>query len=324
MFESTLVSDSDFWKFVEFAKDLDKPVTCSKICSQLGLDQEKVESCVDFLKQLGLDISLAQKNGELIYSPGSKPFEVKMDLNLSEWIALQATFPLLSKYLDNYPFYPILKNKFSSFEELHQESSLYNVLEFSLGAKGSLESLESLEENTIPTLEEAIKSKSLIEVKLDNGTVLDLYPHKLIHLEGNLSLIGEDKIDHCLTTLFLYQIIDIEIKPFEKAYDVQYTENEVHEFIERLREMSGNEMRLILKVSRHAHDLELSPLHQFLGNPYVTKNTKGDLIWAATVEESQDLVDWLVELGDKVEILDPLEFKDKIMGLISEKSTKVA
>jgi hypothetical protein len=53
-------------------------------------------------------------------------------------------------------------------------------------------------------------------------------------------------------------------------------------------------------------------------------NPNGDLIWAAYVEPCEALYDWLITLGKRVEILDPIKFKDEYLTYCEEKLRKIA
>ena len=77
-----------------------------------------------------------------------------------------------------------------------------------------------------------------------------------------------------------------------------------------IRAVSGREERLVLKINQEV-PVDLNPSYQFLGHPYMTANADGDFIWAASVEVSSELYDWLISLGDSVEILDPQGLKSE-------------
>ena len=86
----------------------------------------------------------------------------------------------------------------------------------------------------------------------------------------------------------------------------------MNEFISGFREVSGNEVRLILKITGSSDDLDLSPSYHFLADPYITTSASGDTIWAASVEPCEDLIAWLADLEDGVEILDPLDVRSQV------------
>ena len=56
-----------------------------------------------------------------------------------------------------------------------------------------------------------------------------------------------------------------------------------------------------------------------MADPYITTNMDGHVIWAASVEVSDELFEWLYELGDKVEILDPTSIKETYLQFLQSK-----
>ena len=80
----------------------------------------------------------------------------------------------------------------------------------------------------------------------------------------------------------------------------------------------------MLKILNPEDSQELNPLYHYLRKPYVISNPKGDLIWAASIEECPDLYDWLSNLSHKVEILDPVSFKKNFLDYCEKKLKKIA
>jgi predicted DNA-binding transcriptional regulator YafY len=56
----------------------------------------------------------------------------------------------------------------------------------------------------------------------------------------------------------------------------------------------------------------------------MVKNPNGDLIWAAYVEPCAHLYEWLIGLGRRVEILDPVSFKQDYLDYCEEKLRNIA
>ena len=143
----------------------------------------------------------------------------------------------------------------------------------------------------------------------------------MLHLEGQLSLIGEDVQDRCLMVIPLKDVKNFEALNSHSRPRV--TVFEIEEFITSVRSRGEKETRLILKI----HDTEstnLFPDHHFLGKPCMITNPNGDLIWAAYVEPCEALFEWLISLGKKVEILDPGLFKEEYLLYCEDKLRKIA
>ena len=96
----------------------------------------------------------------------------------------------------------------------------------------------------------------------------------------------------------------------------------VDDFINAIRAVAGSEERMVLKV-KNAETVDLRPPYHFLGNPYMTSNMNGDLIWAASVEMSDDLLEWLYQIKDSVEILDPEHLKDRFEEYQLQRHAKI-
>ena len=89
-----------------------------------------------------------------------------------------------------------------------------------------------------------------------------------------------------------------------------------------IRSITGNEERLVLRISS-PEKVNLKPQYHFLGSPYVTTNTEGEFIWAASVEVSSELFRWLDSIKDEIEILDPQEVKEEFENfLVSESANR--
>lgn len=173
----------------------------------------------------------------------------------------------------------------------------------------------------IHKMEEAIILKQQLNITSYEGRNYTFFPCKVLHLEGHLSLIAEDAQDHCLVVLPLKDVNLYEA--FGTTSKPKITPFEIEEFIAAIRAMNEKETRLILKI----HDPEsanLFPDYQFLGKPCMITNPNGDLIWAAYVEPCDALFEWLITLGKKVEILDPIKFKDEYLSYCEEKLRKIA
>lgn len=173
----------------------------------------------------------------------------------------------------------------------------------------------------VKVLDQATLAQQLLRITVADQSDYVLHPWKVLHLDGNLVLIGEDTRDHCLMILAVREmtvitLIDSTSKPKASPYEIE-------EFIKALRAMNEKETRLILKIYDPQCN-NLFPDHHFLGKPCMISNPYGDLIWAAYVEPGEDLYEWLMTLGTNVEILDPVTFKDEYLAYCEEKSKKVA
>ena len=173
----------------------------------------------------------------------------------------------------------------------------------------------------VTQLDEAVAQKAMISLTTTSGKSYQMFPAKIIHLEGKLSIIAEDANDHCLIVLSINDVKDMSMTEAMSA--PQLACFEVDDFVAAIRSMNEKETRLILKI-HDPQSVNLFPDHHFLGKPCMITNPNGDLIWAAYVEPCCDLFEWLLGLGTNVEVLDPGKFKDEFLMYCEEKIRKVA
>lgn len=173
----------------------------------------------------------------------------------------------------------------------------------------------------VKNLEPLIKNSKAISFETISGEERSVIPLRIIHLEGELTLIGEDTEDHSLS---IHPIKTFEcFKERNEVFAKEASHFEIEEFIAAIRKMNEKETRLILKI-HEPQAVNVYPEHHFLGKPCMVNNQKGDLIWAAYVEPCDALFEWLLALGVKVEILDPTSFKEKFLEYCREKMRKIA
>jgi len=145
----------------------------------------------------------------------------------------------------------------------------------------------------------------------------DIFIHKVVYIDGILSIIGEETNDRCLTCLDIDQIKSYHVEP-NSYYRANFAAAEVDDFIAAVRAISGNEQRLVMKVAS-PDKVNLKPDFHFLGNPYVTTNTEGEFIWAASVEVSEELYKWLASIYSDITVIDPVEVHDGLENFMEQK-----
>lgn len=174
-------------------------------------------------------------------------------------------------------------------------------------------------ERKMQQLEGHILRHEVVELRSRTQHVTTVVPTKLIHVEGEMSLICEES-QHLLAI----PLSDVaQIKATGEVRTAHAVSVEVAEFIQALRSMSDAETRLILKIKDPAH-FTLIPDYEFLGRPCLVTNPDGDVIWAAYVEPSEELFQWLDGLQEQVEILDPPSFAADFETYREAKSRKLA
>lgn len=169
----------------------------------------------------------------------------------------------------------------------------------------------------IRKIEESYAKGRVIQADFFNHAKLSVYVHQLVFIDGELCIVGENIQNKKMGNWPLDEIQAAKID-LECHYRPVYSELEVTDYLKALRSIAENEVRLVLKFTR-AQSVE--PRFHFLGNPFVTTNWNGEKIWAATVEVSDYLYQWLLSVHDHVEIMDPESVK---CGLVEYCQREVA
>lgn len=291
-----------------------EPKTSAQLAMEFGVSEDQIKLDIEVMKTYGVHLQSEEIGQDLWVIPADVNEGVTINFNQMEWSQLNEmveealTLPEMSKFHSFLGEFRKQYTFFSEFDQLVREST-------------NVENIDPEKNRFVQFIEEAIITRSLIHIDIKDGKKKVIYPIKVIHLEGSLSMIGEDSHDHCLVVMSTSDLK--RVKVLAQPYRPQVTPYELEEFISAVRNMNEKETRLILKI----HDPEsvnLLPNHHFLGKPCMITNPTGDLIWAAYVEPCAALYDWLIELGKKVEILDPVQFKSEYLGYCEEKLSKIA
>lgn len=285
-------------------------ISLKDLSSEIGLS---TEDTLIFIRQIfpeGSGAEIYTSEGECMVDINASAIQYMLPLSPTEWMGLHE----LIKNQKN-PALNSLKTKITENGPIKAVMELLNQLD-----QWDIQ-LSDKHQKLVKSLDEMASNKSLISLTTTAGKAYQLFPCKIIHLEGQLSMIAEDANDHCLVVMSLTEIQ--EFSPLEAHISPQVASFEVDEFIVAIRAMNEKETRLILKI-HDPQSVNLFPDHHFLGKPCMITNPNGDLIWAAYVEPGEDLFEWIITLGTNVEVIDPGQFKDEFLRYCKEKVSKVA
>lgn len=165
-------------------------------------------------------------------------------------------------------------------------------------------------------LQNCIETQRYCQMTFLDQSVKEIFPWRVIFFENTLSVIGEDIRTKQLITIEIDQIDDIEVRGSD--YRSLFSRLEVEDFINAMRAVAGSDERLVLKINC-GEDISMPSDVIFLGNPYTTTNQYGDIIWAASVETSTYLFEWLYSIKDKISILDPSSIKNDFENFCDER-----
>lgn len=335
MIATQSVADKLFWKCISYLMGLKAKKPLGEVCSELDVEESLVYTLVSFLDSLHFYMEVREEGGvKVLVAPEEKPL-INIEFSLLEWLQFQTHFPQLASspgslglHEEFFKKLADIENKYKKFDFFTAESLLKNAHP-STKALTSINDIveneihidDEIEDNILNQIEKAISEHKILEVKLQNYNTIEVFPHKLVHIDGKISLVSEDRSDKSIIHFYIEDLKELKFLSYE--YRPNYSSLEVDDFISGLRAINDTEIRLILKI-KDSQSLESTPEYQYLGNPSLIKNTDGEAIWAAYVEPNDGLKDWLVELGAEVEILDPVSFKMEFLEYCEDKIKKSA
>lgn len=291
-------------------------ISLEDLSEEMGLSSEEA---LVFLRQIfpnGSGVEVYNQNNQCLVDIDANALQYMLPLSPGEWLSLHQVLSQVSKSeTQKYPALNSLKKKVVECGPVKAVMELLNQLE-----QWDLE-LNEKQQTYISLLDEAVAQKKAVDFSTNKNKHYRVLPCRIIHLEGQLSMIAEDLSDHCMLVMAVSEIVELNL--LESPVTAKVSGFEVDEFIAAIRSMNEKETRLILKI-HDPQSLNLFPDHHFLGKPCMITNPSGDLIWAAYVEPCDDLYEWLLSLGGNVEILDPGNFKDNFLTYCEEKLRKVA
>lgn len=309
------IDHPSFWNFMSMLECAEGPLCLDTVCEELEISDAELSYFLTFLAKLEYHVEIRLSEGEKLLIPPSETARIAFDFSLKEWLAFQAHFPDMSACEDR-PFHEIFVEKMAQVEGQNPEYDLFRALEEEgeevAILKGEIGELGERNPEVLPKLYQATSQKKVVATTLRDGRSFDFYPHKIVYLDGGLSIIGEDTKDRSLLTFYVESVDSLEVDT-EAEYRANFTPHEVYDFIAAIRAVSGVEERLVLKIVGES-ELDFKPPFIYLGNPYITENPEGERIWAANVETSPELYEWLYQMRASIQILDPIhmanEFED--------------
>lgn len=321
----SMLDNDKFWHVIKYLLELSNIIRVENVCIDLDLKESELNSYINFLSQVDYEFEQKAMDNEIYLVPPENRPSIQIDFNLLEWIQFQAHFPAFT-IMCGKPFHDDILTKFASIEDRYKKHDIFGPLELleQVIIDNSQSILMQGQKMTgyglCNFLEESIINNKCITLnQMTHSSVV--YPRKILFLDGMLTLIAESIKDKCLLSIPLKEIFNIHED--DREWSAIYSKIEVEDFICGLRLIAGNEVRLVLKV--HSYEkFDIRMKHQFLGTPCMITNPEGEVFWAATIEPSQQIYEWLENLGNDVEILDPISFKKQFLEYCENKLKKIA
>lgn len=307
-----------FWNIFNQICNLEQRTNLSEFLEVNNFKHKDFEYVSQFLNSINHPLDLRDA---FLYPLHQENLSVTF--KMSEWVSLQALFPHLSQF-ENLPYF----NKISeSLSQIESDNSHLDIFEY-LKEKPEQSNLTRLkpiglenDENKINFLEEAIVDKNLLEVKLNSDEIINVFPIQLVFIGGELELIYQRPGYDFLESI---DLVNLEVeKDLDQEYNSKFSETDIESFINHLREIEEKSIRLVLKINSLAN-FELKCKGESFNKSCMFSNPEGQKIWAATIEPSQEIFEWLLKLQDDIQILSPNEFKKEFLEYCEKKVAKIA
>lgn len=164
----------------------------------------------------------------------------------------------------------------------------------------------------IQRLDIACRDSLVINIQMGGISPHLFIPFKLVFIDNELCLIGENYNTHQLSFIQVKDINQFDVKETIRA-NGKFSITEIEQFIGLIRDLAGTEERLILKIKTIDNINWLDEFNHW-GKTYITSSLDGQIIWASSVEVSEKLFQWLYENKNEIEILDPHFFREIFEG----------
>ncbi len=326
MYLRSLKNDPLVWKVFQFLEEMEDRKNLKQIQFELDIEEFHIQRALQAFAELGVSVKtekIVNEHSEpeiWLYPPGDIP-KAKVEISVSDWLALSSFVKGKSQAGIKEKTISIVK-KFEEALSTKEKTSDLNLSQ----ALRELDRISSVDKDegvlnfnqvitkksfnfNIKIVEDAIENAHCLILKTRDKESFEFFPHRMVVQNDEMTLVGEDRVDHCLGFLNLENVERVELGSME--FKPRFSLVEVNSFIAGLREINDNKLRLVLKVLDS--DLDVNPPLQFIERPYVAINWEGHRIWGATLETNDELFFWLENLGSRVEILDPSSFKNEYM-----------
>jgi hypothetical protein len=311
MTHSKILEKEEFWLLLNTLLNLDQKVEVDEICEKFGFAHEQLYSVIQMISKMDIHIEKEFKEEKLHFlGPAAPQPVIKFEMNVETWFKFQAHFPLFSEASES-PYSEEVKDKLASIENNNVQFDLFSQLDVLASTWSEDSTLELLASQMSPAkellgfIDECTLEGRSLQVGIGDKN-LKVFPWMVIHIEGKLSLVGELHSEKCLVYLNIDELKSAH--EIEEKWTPNFSKMEVEEFVKGIRDMAGDEIRLILKL-RSLEKFETSLIQNNVNRPCMVVNSRGEYIWAGSVEPNEELFYWLSTLENTVEILDPENFK---------------
>lgn len=307
MLKNTIVYSEYFWKALHFLETVQEDyIDVEEFQKTFSLSEERLLEFVSYINLFDYNAKFEKKldGRRLIKLPNPRP-SITLKLSFSQWLGIQTKLPkITSIFKDSAPtIFKSLEDKIIDINKDYPQYNFFEVIEREREKQKVFFKICNQKRSILEKVEDALSNNLCLAVDVKDNKPVEIYIHQIVFLDGGLSVVAEDINEKCLIYFDLVSIENIRLS-FNDDYKPTYSGFEINDFITSVRSVIGKEDRLVLKI-KNQDKVSLSPQYHFLGNPFITSNMNGEVIWAASVERSEELYRWLDEIFDYIEILDP-------------------
>lgn len=307
MFKRSVIFDENFWKAFSYIERIEGEDPLRDFFNHVPVDESELEKFFYFLKKFDYDIKIIKRGSQKFLKLPDSTKKIEFIKTFTRWLSTQCNFFSFDENSEDCFTKNILDN-LNLIQKKYPSYNLFNKIERSKNEGFYQRNSKDISLEIIITLENSLIANESILLETKDRT-LEMYCLRLLFLDGELTLVGEDINEGSLVCLKVNELISV-IKCGGNSYKAKFSNSQINEFIGEMRSMGEIETRLILRI-KETNDFEFNPPFHFLSKPYITINKNGDLIWAASIEDSDEFLWWITQFHEVIEILGPPEFKAK-------------
>ena len=318
-----LIFRDSFLQLVRHLLQLDSPVLLDSVEKSYP---NMLQEALKILQEFGVNLEIKGKGKQRKIVPAKfvplidlklSPIEIlslkSLIMDISNKNQIETKNELIKKLLNLSQAQPTVSEE--NILESEKKSLLSWIEDNSNSLAPDINSIMTDKEKAVlPLLDGAIEQERTITLSL-NGKKYELFPLKVLYLEGKLCLISESVASGVLK---IHKLMDIEKVGVSKSpYSPKYSRFEIINILDGLKSINDNQVRIVIKIL-NPDKVDIADCYSLVSNPYMTTNPEGELIWAINASPNEPFYLWLYNNKDYIQILDPLDVKDQFSAFCRE------
>ncbi|MCB9063190.1 MAG: WYL domain-containing protein [Halobacteriovoraceae bacterium] len=302
-----MMKRNEFWEII-FYIHKNKISTYKSICDEFRVNEGLIDDIVQLLSLHHMHIEVTNTNSDKTIELVQAPI-VEVNIPLVNWIALQTSLNDREIELPQVAIEGInqqLKTEIVRLEDYDLEKIYQRNEKIFQELNG-----QNINKYLLDKIEEGIENKIALSIKKNDAITVEVFPHKLVFLQDDLNLICENVKERTLMALKIDKIYGITFS-LELNYSQNFADAQIEDFISAIRGVDDSEIRLVLKIYDLSLDF-LNPKYIYMKDPCIIENIRGERIWAATLDNSKSMLDWLDTIIDRVEIVEPYSVEEELL-----------